>query len=101
MTPLYQKAKKYDEMTKEYWKEYKAFQKEKWTELRIMPKDFSVKLRMLYDALPDFNEHFEEEIYEPHGLFQAKVWDIEIHILYGHEEIKVITPEETFATSTR
>lgn len=38
-----------------------------------MPKDFSVKLKMLYDALPDFNEHFEEEIYEPHGLFQAKV----------------------------
>lgn len=100
-TPLYEKASLYGKQADEYWKEYKAFQTEKWTGLRIMPKDFSVKLKMLYDALPDFNDHFEDDIYEPHGLFQVNVWDIEIHILHGHEEIKVITPEKTFSEYTR
>lgn len=94
MTILYEKAKNYLAATKEYYAEHKK-QKE------YNPKLFTGKLKELYDALPDFEEHFNKDIYEPHGIFSAKVGDVEIYILYGHEQIRVITPNKTINESTR
>lgn len=54
----------------------------------------------------DFNEDIvvvsgkNHEIYEPHGVFSFNYFGKTLHVVYGHEQIKVIDDEGRLVAET-